>query len=170
MNELKSLLEVFEKEASLQEKLLGLLAKERTAIVKLKQEEMDTICQEKSLLLEKIQAVELKRNGLLDELREIAKTESPQKLEQLLELLPLNSFKPQVAKAGARLKEVAIAVKTLNDQNADLVKQSLGLISSTLAIIRQSPDSGLPTYTAKGRLRNPEQETTQLKKSLTTEA
>ena len=60
----------------------------------------------------------------------------------------------ELSKIGSELKATAEVVRDMNTHNALLIKQSLGLISSTLSIIRSTPGSDLPTYGQGGVLRD----------------
>ena len=79
--------------------------------------------------------------------------EKPQlKLSSLVELCKESSVKVDLSKVGEVLRGTVTSVKKMNDENAVLIKQSLGLIASTLSIIRSAPETDLPTYSVQGRL------------------
>jgi flagellar biosynthesis/type III secretory pathway chaperone len=152
MFDFRKLLKVLEKELKCQEQLLELLSQERVAIVKLNQEQIERIREAKENILTEAIDIEQRRKQIFSALAETAKRTEPLKLADVIELCPPQEGRGQLRHVGETLKKVATSVFELNDQNGELIKQSLGLIASTVAIMRAAPEADLPTYTQKGSL------------------
>ena len=149
MSQFRQLLKLLEREFGYQEKLLDLLTKERVAIVKLNQDQLDQLTEKKDELLREAGSVEQKRQAVLVAL--LPDEETP-KLSAVVARCPLSEGRHDIERIGRELKELATQVRDLNDQNGLLIRQSLGLIASTVAIMTSAPDTDLPTYSAKGSL------------------
>ncbi len=160
MSQFPKLLRLLQKELSQQEKLLALLTKERAAIVKLNQEELDRISVEKASLLESAVGLEKQRAEVYgracDEVSSSAS--SPLKFSELLEFCEERTTKQGLARVGAELKNLVTSVKTLNEGNGTLIKQCMGLIATTVSILTSKPDTDLPTYGASGKLNGGEED------------
>lgn len=146
----KKLLTILKKELSYQEEILELLARERTAIVRLNQEELDKLTVAKQALLDKAKDVEEERRMLLMDI--LGSTEGA-KFSEVMKSCPALDVRDNLEIVGAELKSTAQSVHDLNNTNAELLKQALGLVASTLAIFRSAPGTDLPTYEAKGKLK-----------------
>lgn len=153
MSLFKNLIRVFERELSFQEQLLGLLTKERVAIVKLNQEELDSISVAKERMLEEGRALEQKRSELLSQLLP-GIDEAALNVQQIVNICPPHEGKRELARICDNLKRIASSVRDMNSENSALIRQSLGLIASTIAIMRSGAAAAgdLPTYTKGGAL------------------
>lgn len=151
MFDYRKLLKLLEKELNYQEKLLELLSKERAAIVKLNQDELDALSGAKQDILNEVMDIEARRKEIFFSIAKESNREGL-KFNDVLEMCPPSEGKGQLRHVGENLKRVATSVREMNEQNGQLIKQSLGLIASTLAIMRSAPDTDLPTYTPSGTL------------------
>lgn len=149
MSQFKQLLKLLQHEFSYQEKLLDLLTKERVAIVKLNQDQLDQLTEKKDELLAEAGSVEKRRREVLEAL---LPEDTEPKLATVVAKCPPSEGRKDLERIGKELKELATQVRDLNDQNGLLIRQSLGLIASTVSIMTSSPESDLPTYSAKGSL------------------
>ena len=181
MSEFKRLLLVLEKELSHHESLLELLNRERAAIVTLNPEQLEKLNTEKEKVLGAAKECESRRRELIESIvtanPELVSTghrpasppppangarkelnSKPVPAEPVFSEIVGACRQPEVrselAKIGSELKATAEVVRDMNTHNALLIKQSLGLISSTLSIIRSTPGSELPTYGQGGVLRD----------------
>ena len=155
MPNFERLLKMIDKEVGLQEKILKVLAKERTAIVKLNSEQIKIIQQEKEEVLDTAKKIETDRNNLIQSIgKELEFQDEKQKLKfsEIIKECKESKISSQLKKSANNLRDIAKTVKKMNDDNAVLIKQSLGLISSTLCIIQSSPEADLPTYSIKGKI------------------
>lgn len=152
MFDFRKLLKLLEKELNYQEKLLELLTRERVAIVKLNQDQLDEIRVAKEKILAEVIDIEQRRKEIFENLGAYAKREEPLKFVDVLELCPPAEGRGHLKHVGENLKKVATSVREMNSYNSDLIKQSLGLIVATIAIMRSTPESDLPTYTPSGTL------------------
>lgn len=156
MFDFRKLLKVLEREFSYQEKLLELLVRERAAIVKLNQDELDSLREEKERLLGDMVELEQRRTQIFADLQ-LEQPEGQQpKLSDVIQLCPPSEGKGQIQHVGENLKRLAVNVREMNDENSKLIRQSLGLIASTIAIMSQAPETDLPTYSRRGSLNGPD--------------
>lgn len=151
MSDFAKLARLLNKELGLQEKILTILSKERVAIVKLNREDVEAYTAEKEKLLAAATELEDERRKVLDSLQVSKDGESP-KLADILAACPDTATRTQLTSVGAELKETIVSVKKLNEQNGQLIRQTLGLIASTVAIMSARPDAALPTYGKKAKL------------------
>lgn len=149
MASFQGLLQLLQKELKHQEKLLVLLKKEHETIVRLDQAELDKLQETKDKLVNQAFELEGRRTEVIERLMSEAKLETPiekMKLSDLLEHCTDKSISSALKKVGAELKSITVTVKELNKKNGDLLKQSLGLIATTLSIMHSRPGTDLPTY------------------------
>lgn len=146
------LLQLLELELSKQEVLLELLSKERAAIVRLDGDEISLLTKKKEKLLDDARAIEQKRSSVIKQLEDSKVIAPDSKLEQILECCKSAEVKAKLKKVRTELKAVTESVRDLNIHNATLIKQTLGVISSTMAIFRSATDAELPAYSARGQL------------------
>lgn len=151
MSEFKSLLLLLQKETRQQEKLLELLTKERAAIVGLQREEIEALSKKKEDVLLGSREIEKERSELITSLFP-EKGKEGVKFDDILNLLEDGLLKRDLSKTGAELKRVVKAVQKLNTHNGQLIRQTMGLVASTISIIRSAPQTGLPTYGPSGKL------------------
>jgi len=152
MFDFRKLLKLLEKELSYQEKLLELLSKERVAIVKLNQDQLDELRVRKEEILSDVLDIEQRRTEIFAQLASSEAREEPLKFSEVLERCPPGEGRGPLKHAGDNLRKVAAQVQEMNQYNGELIKQSLGLIASTVAIMRAAPETDLPTYTQSGSL------------------
>lgn len=154
----QKLFRFLDQELAQHEKLLGLLTQERAAIVKLNQQQIETISEQKSKLLSEAKKIEIKRNEVIESLMAGDEAEGPKrrpkqyKLNAILAFCTSSALTTKIEKLAENLKRTVQTVQEMNHYNSQLMKQSLGLISSTLAIIRSAPGTELPTYDGAGVL------------------
>jgi flagellar biosynthesis/type III secretory pathway chaperone len=160
MSHYRKLLRILQKELSYQDKILRLLSTERAAIVKLDQERILDIGNQKKKLIGEAVALERERASVLEKIdlpsANGAETEAKKPFLEVLATCDEKAISAELQKTGEELKLSAESVKTLNEQNGDLIKQSLGIIASTISIMRSSPASDLPTYGRRGKLSSEE--------------
>ena len=145
---LQQMLEILQQELDQQEKILELLAQERAAIAKVNQEMLSQLGVEKSKLIDKAQSLEQSRVALLQGHFDGAVP----RFEVLLEHCNSEKQRDNLENLGHKLKGIANTVKDFNAQNGQLIRDSLGIIASTIAIMRSSTGSELPTYGNAGKL------------------
>ena len=172
MEPFRKLVRTLQKEHANQEKLLEVLAKERAAIVELNQEELDKIGSEKSRLVEDGAQLEGVRRELLERLAGCPVTDERFDFQEVVASCPEQSLKADLSNAGQELKAIAISAKELSAQNAELIKDTLGLIATTISLFHSAPETELPTYGQSGKLSTDSDEpsTSQKGKSLEREA
>ncbi len=151
MNNFSRLLHLLTQELSAQEKLLELLSKERAAIVGLDQAAIEGFGKDKGALLEEAAKREAARSEVISSLTELCEDKDDLKLSDILEHCPSADLKKQLESIGTELKQTAATVRHMNVHNADLVRYSLGFISSTLAIMHSAPTSEPTTYGQSGK-------------------
>ncbi len=128
MLDYRKLIRILETEVDSQEKLLKLLTKERVAIVKLQKEELDKICVEKESIFREIKELEQKREVVFSDVQN-KDSEVAIKLKDIIEACPIIDLKKSLAEVREELFSGAEQVKELNNQNGQLIKSALGLIS-----------------------------------------
>lgn len=154
MADYKKLLRLLQKELSFQEEMLGVLTKERAAIVKLNQEEIERLGSEKEKILARAIEVEKERKVVFSEIRGGDEQAAPARFSELVADCPEQPVKQQLERTGQELKQLVESVSRMNQENGTLVKQCLGLIATTISIMCSQPETDLPTYGASGKLRN----------------
>ncbi len=152
MSDFIQLLQLLEKELKQQEKLLTLLSEERAAIVKLNREKIESLNDKKGRLLQEGVELETKRKGVIEELVGTRSKKDPFKLSEIVEHCSSKDIREKLERVGAELRKTALAVQEMNNRNAELIHQSLGVINATISIILSAPQDALPTYSEKGAL------------------
>lgn len=146
MDDFSKLLQLLKEEAKFQERLLNVLTRERTAIVKLRQDELDAIQGEKEKILDGARSVGEKR-------AEVVSRVSPEKkMSAILALSMPEQIKRELKSAAEELRITSERVQELNTVNGQLLKQALGIVTSSIAIFRAAPGTELPVYSRKGAL------------------
>ena len=153
MDEFKTLLRLLEEELQVQEKLLKLLTSERAAIAKLDQMAMERSAAQKDKLLGQSSQLESERTAIVERIAPTGRRKERAKLADLLTKCPSPALAEQLKKTGATLKQSAQATRELNAANTDLIRHTLRIISSTVAIIRAAPGAEAKTYSDKGSLK-----------------
>ncbi len=152
MFDYKKLYKIIEKQLINQEKLLGLLAQEKVALVKLNQNDLDKITEAKGKVLEEMNDLEERRIQIFQTISESLKLDREVKFQDLIDNCPPTESKGKLQHLCDTLKVMSIRVKEVNSNNSELIKSSLGLVASTISIIRSTPEVDLPTYTKGGNL------------------
>lgn len=148
MNYLK-LIKLLEDEAAKQQELLALLTKERVALVKLNQDELDLIVEKKSQVLSSIEKIATSRNALLQPLKE---QREDLKLSHLIPLCPTAGEKARLTKTVDDLRKQTTEITRMNTENSKLTAQVLGVVSSAISIIASAPEEPAPGYTVRGNI------------------
>jgi flagellar biosynthesis/type III secretory pathway chaperone len=155
----EKLLSVLTKETRIQEKLLALLAEERTCIVHLRADELNAMQVKKEKFLDELGRHAEERSTIVSEISKDSQPDStePKKAKQpkLTDLVPLcedKFLRKKLEDVLRELKTVAPATKKLNTENGDLLKHSLGLVSNTIAILSARPSVEDTTYRKNGRV------------------
>ena len=153
MSQFKTLLTFISEELRWQEELLKLLTKERVSVMKLNQNESDKLSASKQALLEKAIGAAISREEVVREILGVKDPKAQVKISAAIAKCPLGTLKRELQLKINTLKNVAKEVKELNTHNAELIGQALGVLTSTLAIVRSTPGSELSTYGVKGKLK-----------------
>ncbi|MDD2943294.1 MAG: flagellar protein FlgN [bacterium] len=149
MRELKQLVVVLERELRFQEELLSILASERAAIVHLNDEDLKQIAQAKTQLFERAATVGLDRSRLI---QDIAGEQG--RLPECIAVCSDESVRSQLHQMRDKLKQVTLRVLEMNKYNGELLKQSLGMVASTISILKGGATAKPVTYSAKGTQEN----------------
>ena len=150
MQEFKTFLSILETEVEAQRKLLDLLTRERAAVVKMNQEELDRLTAEKEALLAKLQQTETQRKATVSSL---SSNPRAQRLSDIAARCPARDIRSKLEKTGKLLKDLAMQVRSFGSHNQILLRQALGILSSTISVIRSARGTALPTYEAGGKIR-----------------
>jgi len=154
MADFRNLLRLLQEETACQSKLLKLLATERAALVTLNRPEIDKVSKEKEQLIQQAQDIASKRTSLIREASGTTDKRKVAKLSEALEKCAVESLKREIQKIAEDLKETAESVRIVSEHNGRLIKDSLGIVGTTLALMRRTPEDELPTYGLKGKLSN----------------
>lgn len=154
---LKKIIQNLKSELQLQNGLLELLTHERSEIVHLKSEELNKIREKKEGVLTKISINKSAREELM------APLPKPENPKDKLTLSKVFSSAPQEIKSTydsiyGELKKTLEAVQKLNTENSGLLKQSLGLVTSTISILSARPSVENNNYQKDGSQQNKESE------------
>lgn len=147
----KKLYALLSKELEQQQNLLEILVRERASVVRMNPEELNKINLEKEKLLNEVRDIEERRNEVICAL---AGTPRPVKLSEVLTRCPSGSLTKELSALGSELRQTAVSVKDFHEHNAILLRQAMGLVASTVSILRGNTGSDLPTYSASGAIRN----------------
>lgn len=151
MKDFHKFLHVLEEELSYQEALLELLSHERAAIVQLNNDEIENVRNMKEQLLDKARSAGDIRNAFVSSLT--AQSTDQPKLSDVTAQCADRTLRERIDSIGNDLRATARRVQELSQHNAQLIKQTLGLIASTLTIFRGCPEADLPVYTRAGSLK-----------------
>jgi len=171
MNQFNALLKILNDELQGQRDLLKLLTHEKTLIVSIKQDEIDELQAKKSSLLEELQRLSTAREAIVRSVLQVEDGKKPVKATEAILKCSDLKLKKQLQTAATALKSISVQVKELNTYNSKLVNQALGILTSSLAIVRSTPGTELPTYGGKGKLNSKSADPAfQKRKSLVTTA
>lgn len=144
------------KETKYQEKLLSLLTEERSSIITLKTEILADLQQKKEKLLTEISQHSHERSSILGQLGftpETSKTKEGNKNLKLTDCIQEcqdSKIRSELLKTCENLKVSAETARSLNRENNDLIKTSLGLVSNTISIINARPAIDDTNYKRNG--------------------
>ena len=148
---LKGLLDNLTSELKTQTNLLKLLSSERNEIVHLRATELDKVREQKEELLSKLSKNKDKRSEILEPIEKTLDPKKPFLLSSLFESAP-KDIKSSYEKISTELKAIAISVQKMNKENAGLLRQTLGLVSSTISIITARPTIDNTNYKKDGKV------------------
>ncbi len=151
MKDFKKLVKLLNKELDSQKKLLKLLLKEQVSIINMKQTEISEIAEEKEKFFNKALSYQKEREEVVKKILPEEKFLG-HKFDDLVLVCSDYKTKEELTTIKSSLKETVEEVSKINKYNSSLIKQALGVVSSTLSILRTSPPESLPTYTGKGTL------------------
>lgn len=171
MNQFNSLLKILNDELQAQKELQKLLLIEKKAIVEVKQGEVQELQKTKENLLTRIQNLLIAREGLV---RNILQIEDGKKIAKASDAILKCSdikLKKQLQALVVSLRTISEQVKEQNAYNGKMINQALGILTSSLAIVRSTPGTELPTYGVQGKLKSASTDPAfQRKKTLVTSA
>lgn len=157
LHDFSKLLAVLNNELLKQEDLLNVLWRERAAILHVKHSEIEKVACEKEKLLSELDELVKTRNDvsmrLVNKLKddtEANKTEEGIKLDTLITKCNQSSIQYQLIECRKEIRRTATTIGELNDFNGKLIRKTLGLITSTVAIL--SGGCYTPTYSQSGNL------------------
>lgn len=142
MSQHRDLVHVLKLELQLHSDLLSILEEEKAGIVRVDTEAVQKSGQKKEELLLKAKTLEERRSGLMDG-----------KLSELIEKCTDDNVAAELSQIRDQLLQVGTKVQEQNNYNGKLIKESLGLVSTTLAIFRSTPPDDLPTYGRSGKVK-----------------
>lgn len=157
MNEFVQLLNILTSELKAQEDLLRLLARERTAIVRVNQEEIEAVTTAKDRLFEDLQKLVKTRNEAVYRLADQYLTHETIQLDNLIAKCPQSKTKTELARLREEVKKSALAIEELNQINGQLIRKTLGLVSSTVSLLSGGSAADGETYMSSGNLRKEEE-------------
>ena len=152
MNQFNSLLNFLNSELQGQKDLQKLLVVEKAAIAGVKQDQIDEIQVAKSNLLGKLLEYATAREAIVRSVLNIEDAKKPVKVSDAVLKCTDSKLKKQLQTAVSALRIISAQVKEQNAYNAKLISSALGVLSSTLAIVRSTPGTELPTYGGQGKL------------------
>jgi flagellar biosynthesis/type III secretory pathway chaperone len=152
MSQFISLLKILTDELQGQKDLHKLLIVEKSAIAEVKKDKVDELQKSKSILLERLQEYATSRDALVRAILHIEDAKKPAKATEAVLKCTDVKLRKQLQGLINSLRTLSAQVQEQNTYNARLVNQALGILSSTLAIIRSTPGTELPTYGGQGKL------------------
>jgi hypothetical protein len=138
-------------ELDIQKNILKLLTLERTEIVKLRATELDKLRAEKEVLLLKISNNKDQRDKILSSIDRSPIEGKAWTLKSLFIEAPQDLLK-EYQKVSSELKSTLISIQKMNKDNAGLLRQSLGLVSSTISILTAKPTIDNTNYQKDGKV------------------
>lgn len=161
MIDYQKLLSILDKELACHNRLLTVLADERNAIVSFDKGKVDEVAALKAEILAESQTL---REKLLETIE--ADKNSPsadakaetKSLRQAIEYCNSAKIKTVLAQKQTELKDLIVSAQAKSKHNFELIRQSLGFIASTLAIMRSAPEVELPVYGVNAKLSSESQD------------
>lgn len=133
------LYKLLESELALHGRMLQLLERERVALVEIREDEILSLNKEKESLVEELRDAEQRRRALLDSLRLELQIEGPPSFSQIVEKCSAKDLRANLQAVGRKLKTSVEKVVQLTEHNAALIRQTLGIVASTLSILKGLP-------------------------------
>jgi len=153
MNQFNSLLSIINDEIQGQKDLLKLLTTEKRLVIEMKNDKVEELQKVKNVLLEKLVGFSTAREGIVRSVLQIENAKKPAKTSDAVLKCTDLKLRKLLQTAITSLKTISLQVKEQNTYNSKLIGQALGVLSSSLAIIRSTPGTELPTYGQKGKLK-----------------
>ena len=157
MNDFFQLLSILTTELKAQEDLLRVLARERTAIVHVNQEEIEAVTSTKDHLFEEIQDLVRTRNETIYRLAGKHLSQEVIQLDQLITKCPQPKTRAELSRVREEIKKSAHAIDELNQLNGQLIRKTLGLVSSTVSLLAGGSSAEGETYLSSGNVRKEEE-------------
>jgi len=157
MNEFIQLLSILTTELKAQEDLLRLLARERTAIVHVNQEEIEAVSSTKDHLFEDLKKLVTTRNEAIYRLAGKYLSQETIQLDHLIAKCPQPKTRAELARVREEIKKSAQAIDELNQLNGQLIRKTLGLVSSTVSLLAGGGAAEAETYLSSGNVRKEEE-------------
>jgi len=154
MNQFDTLLRTLEEELKTQRELLKLLNREKQAVADCDQTVIDELSGTKTKALTRAIELGASRENLVREITNLSDRKRVAKISEAILKCTETKLKKQLNSVVSELKILSKEVKAINTYNAALISQGLGVLTSSLAIIKSSPGSELPTYGVKGELKS----------------
>lgn len=148
---LKRILSNLTTELDLQKSLLKLLTLERTEIVKLRATELDKLRLNKENLLLFISNNKDSRDNLLSSIEKAEVAGKSWTLKNLFQDSPKDIAK-EYEKISTELKATVGSIQKMNKDNSGLLRQSLGLVASTISILTAKPTIDNTNYKKDGKV------------------
>lgn len=152
MGDFRKLLRLLQEESASQAKLLKILGNERLAIVRLDRNEIEKINLSKDEVVSKAHQLASERIAEMKLIAGITDKKTKVKLDQILDKCASATLRRDLERARDTLRTAAQTVEIVSEHNSRLIKQSMGLIGTTIALMRRAPDEDLPAYGLHGRL------------------
>ena len=154
MNQFNSLLRILNDELQGHKDLQKILIVEKSAIAEVKKDKVDELQKSKANLLERLQEYATARDSLVRSILHIEDAKKSAKASEAALKCADSKLRKQLQGVINSLRTLSTQVKEQNAYNARLINQALGILSSSLAIIRSTPGTELPTYGGQGKLKS----------------
>ncbi len=141
------LIDTLNKEESEYVTLLGLSTKKTPVIVAGKVEELQKITDEEQAVVDRLVSLDAKRAEAMKDIAEVMNRDvTTLKLSDLIEMLEKRPEERNIlADLHDRLKATVSELRMINDQNRELIRQSLDIVDFNLNLIksqRSAPETG----------------------------
>ncbi|MCR5584314.1 MAG: flagellar protein FlgN [Lachnospiraceae bacterium] len=138
-------------ELQIYKELIPLADKKSGVIIENDTKRLSDITEEEQLAVEKLKVLEKKREGIMVNMRVVLnKRNSELKLEDLIELMQKQpEARQELIELKKNLRETLDDLKTINDRNSKLIKESLEISEYHLNMIRSSRGYIGNNYTRK---------------------
>ena len=147
----RSLIFNLESEVNMQNQLLALVREEKVALSLLDEGKINAIVDDKSKILERISKNKEERDKIF--IKDTLAPLETLRLEDIIANCSSAIYSQKLVALQNTLREIVTEMRALNEHNANLTKQSLGLIATTLTILQSSGlETQIPTYTPRPSL------------------